>query len=146
MHVDGFGGSIVFMFACGEHFMAFVCLCVCDLAQPSGPSHPYTYMHLWNYKHLIANSPQLSNPTTNSANGISVFVLLTLHVHTESQEQLRRAIPKYANLDQRPPFTYAALIRQVGTLLSLLSPLINDTLIIILMSDCVVYIAINLNY
>ena len=44
---------------------------------------------------------------------LSLYLSLSLSLCTESQEQLRRAIPKYANLDQRPPFTYAALIRQV---------------------------------
>ena len=31
----------------------------------------------------------------------------------ETQEALRKAIPRYAKIDQRPPFTYASLIRQV---------------------------------
>nr|CAE51211.1 forkhead foxP [Suberites domuncula] len=30
----------------------------------------------------------------------------------ESQDALRKAIPRYSNIDQRPPFTYASLIRQ----------------------------------
>ena len=38
---------------------------------------------------------------------------------SESQEALRKAIPRYAKLDQRPPFTYASLIRQVSLALSL---------------------------
>ena len=33
--------------------------------------------------------------------------------YAESQEVLRKAIPRYSNVDQRPPFTYASLIRQV---------------------------------
>lgn len=45
------------------------------------------------------------------SNLIGVFLAFV-----ESQEQLRKAIPKYANIDQRPPFTYASLIRQVGHL------------------------------
>ncbi|CAI8030048.1 Forkhead box protein P4 [Geodia barretti] len=33
--------------------------------------------------------------------------------YDESQEALRKAMPRYSNIDQRPPFTYASLIRQV---------------------------------
>ena len=46
---------------------------------------------------------------------VSCIFLLLLICLPESQEQLRKAIPKYANIDQRPPFTYASLIRQVST-------------------------------
>lgn len=31
---------------------------------------------------------------------------------SETQEALRKAIPRYSKIDQRPPFTYASLIRQ----------------------------------
>ena len=58
----------------------------------------------------LSLSPSLSLSLSLS---LSTHTHTHTHTHTESQEQLRRAIPKYANLDQRPPFTYAALIRQV---------------------------------
>jgi len=46
---------------------------------------------------------------------VALVILFCCHgnIFIESQEQLRKAIPKYANIDQRPPFTYASLIRQV---------------------------------
>lgn len=37
---------------------------------------------------------------------------LPLYQFLETQEALRKAIPRYSKIDQRPPFTYASLIRQ----------------------------------
>lgn len=41
--------------------------------------------------------------------------------YTETQEALRKAIPRYAKIDQRPPFTYASLIRQVCQLVTMVA-------------------------
>ena len=45
-----------------------------------------------------------------------VMIYFLNFIHAETQEALRKAIPRYAKIDQRPPFTYASLIRQVHSL------------------------------
>ena len=50
---------------------------------------------------------------THTLSHCMLVIIVVYVLYIESQEALRKAMPRYANIDQRPPFTYASLIRQV---------------------------------